>query len=85
MANEPLYPELRDADWLRARYVDEGLSQDQIAELLGFECARATVGQWLRRHGIPARPISAGAPHGRPRWTEGRDLPVGVRNYREGA
>ena len=67
MAGCPRYPELQDPDWLRARYIDEGLSADQIAEMLGFECASQSVLYWLRKHNIPARPQAAPAPHGRPR------------------
>ena len=66
MGRPPKYPELQDADWLRARYVTEGLSTIEIAEMLDFDCAPTTVGNWLRKHGIPARP-----PTGR-EWPERR-------------
>ncbi len=65
------YPDLLNAEWLRARYWDDGLSADQIAELLGFECSQATVGKWLRHHGIPTRGSGEPSPSGRPKWTEG--------------
>lgn len=47
-------PELRDADWLRERYVDEDLTQYEIGEIL--DCSPVTVAAWLREHGIPVRP-----------------------------
>jgi transposase-like protein len=45
---------LEDGAWLRARYLDEGKSCQQIAEELG--CAKMTVHRALRRHGIGGRP-----------------------------
>lgn len=68
----PMYPELQDRDWLHARYVVEGLSQERIAELIDFGCTHKTVGNWLRRHGIPARPRGVRAPATRPGWAEGQ-------------
>ena len=50
-----VYPELGDAEWLRARYVDDGLSADKIAELVDFDCHRQSVWNALCRHGIPRR------------------------------
>lgn len=47
------YPELHDADWLRAR-VREGLSDDKIAELIDFGVSRQAVYAARHRHGIPA-------------------------------
>jgi transposase len=44
---------LEDGAWLRARYLDEGMSCRQIAEELG--CAKMTVYRALRRHGIDRR------------------------------
>ena len=66
------YPDLLNAEWLRARYWDDGLSADQIAELIDFDCAQATVNKWLHRHGIPLRDRTELAPNGRPIWSEGR-------------
>jgi DNA-binding CsgD family transcriptional regulator len=45
---------LDDRDWLRAQYVDEGKSCQQIAEALG--CSAMTVHRALCRHGIACRP-----------------------------
>lgn len=44
---------LRDAEWLRIRYVDQRASRRDIAAQLGV--APSTVGEWLSRHGIEAR------------------------------
>jgi transposase-like protein len=65
--------ELRDAAWLRARYVDEGRSLAQIAAELG--CAKQLVHYWLRTHGIPARTQTrfAGTPAlTNPEWLRAR-------------
>src|SRR6476646_8916680 len=47
-------PELADSDWLRARYIDEGLSTAQIAALL--DCGSPAVRVALIRAGIDRRP-----------------------------
>lgn len=73
------YPELQDPAWLRARYVEDGLSLDGIAELVDFDCSAVTVGYWMRKHGIPARPRTSRAPAGRSVWTEGRAAASTVR------
>lgn len=57
---DPVY---QDEDALRELYVDEQLSQKQIAERLG--CAYSTIHNWLKRHGIERRSISEGQ---RLRW-----------------
>lgn len=44
---------LRDASWLRKRYVDEGLSGRQIA--LQLDTCSDTVHKWLRKHGIEVK------------------------------
>jgi DNA-binding CsgD family transcriptional regulator len=44
---------LRDANWLRRRYVEDELSQYEIAESLGISAR--TVANWLDRHGIEIR------------------------------
>jgi transposase-like protein len=46
--------ELDDADWLRRRYVDAGMSMRAIAEEVG--AASATVSRALRRHSIKQQP-----------------------------
>jgi transposase len=45
--------ELRDEEWLREKYYDEGLKQSAIAELLGT--SQGTVGRYMMQHGITAR------------------------------
>lgn len=44
---------LTNPDWLRARYVDDGLTLKAIATQLG--CCLMTVARALERHGIPRR------------------------------
>jgi len=45
---------LRDAEWLREQYVEQELSQYEVADKLGV--ADVTVGNWMDRHGIDPRP-----------------------------
>jgi len=45
---------LRDAEWLHKQYVEEELSQYEIADKLGV--SGPTVGNWMNRHGIKPRP-----------------------------
>jgi hypothetical protein len=47
-------PKPYDGDWLRARYVDDGLDCVQIGALLGRD--PKTVWSWLKFYGIPTRP-----------------------------
>jgi G:T-mismatch repair DNA endonuclease (very short patch repair protein)/predicted DNA-binding protein YlxM (UPF0122 family) len=42
--------ELRDRDWLRERYCDQGLTMIQIATLLN--CSPYAVWTWIHKHGI---------------------------------
>lgn len=44
---------LRDADWLREKYVDQAMSVIDIAEEI--DSSGSTVEDWLRRHDIPVR------------------------------
>jgi hypothetical protein len=48
------YPELADADWLRARYEMAGETQEEIANRIG--CSRRSISAALARHGIDGRP-----------------------------
>lgn len=45
-----MYPRLQDGEWLREKYVEEGLSTSDIAELVGS--AECVVVEWKQRHGI---------------------------------
>jgi len=45
--------ELSDKEWLRKKYVEEGLGQVEIGEILGV--AQSTVGRYMRKHGIDSR------------------------------
>ncbi len=45
--------ELGDAEWVRSRYVDEGMSIPEIAKILG--CQNMPVHRALVKHGIPRR------------------------------
>jgi hypothetical protein len=58
-------PELHDVDWLRERYVVEGLGTKRIARLLG--CGRQSVMHALRRNGIPIDPASRRFPKNDPK------------------
>jgi hypothetical protein len=60
MPRPAIFPELHDADWLRARYVNEGLQQSEIAALIG--CATASVGHALKRLGVTAKERSEPEP-----------------------
>jgi len=59
------YPQLEDCDWLRAQYVDDGMTLNQIADLVDFDCSAAYVSYALKRAGIKARP--PGVHNARPR------------------
>jgi uncharacterized protein YjcR len=41
----------KDHNWLRRKYIDEGLSMIKIAELAGCSCL--TIFKWIRSYGIP--------------------------------
>jgi predicted transcriptional regulator len=53
MPRPATFHELHDAEWLRARYVNEGLQQSEIATLIG--CSAGAVGRALKRYGITVR------------------------------
>lgn len=48
------YPHLDDRAWLQKSYVEEGMTQAQIAKVIG--CSRSAVALAMDRLGIPARP-----------------------------
>ena len=68
----PVNAFLQDADWLKAKYVDEGLSTTQVAEIA--ECQASLVSQYLRRHGINARTVGSEKGHSRFDNTAKRNL-----------
>lgn len=70
-----------DPDWLRDQYVDQCRSVTDIASELGV--SQATVSLALRRHGIPARPMSV---RSRPQMIAALppDIPPDVRAAVEG-
>lgn len=49
----PLELAVKHAGWLRMKYVDEELSQQDIADIVG--CTRKTVDYWMRKYGIERR------------------------------
>lgn len=57
-SGNPAIKELQDAQWLRDKY-ESGLSTTQIAKELN--CQTTIVSQWLKRHGIQARPVGSKA------------------------
>lgn len=56
------HPGAPDEDWLRARYLVDGLSTQLIAEQLG--CSSQYIRDTMRRYGIPLRPRGGGAKSG---------------------
>lgn len=56
------YPELHDRTWLHARYVEERLTGDQMAELIDFDCTAAAVYAALHRWEIPVRGVGRRRP-----------------------
>lgn len=54
---------LTDGEWMYQKYVEEGLTTVDIAELC--DCVNRTVGNWLHRHGIKTR--SGGRPIAHPK------------------
>jgi hypothetical protein len=54
MPRRATFPDLHDADFLRARYVDEGLKHREIARLIG--CSDVSVGKALQRYGVKRSP-----------------------------
>jgi transposase len=63
--------ELKDEEWLRQRYKNEGMSTGGIAELV--DRGRATISYWLRKHDIETRGRGASTEnmkHQDPDWLE---------------
>ncbi|MCD6148534.1 helix-turn-helix domain-containing protein [bacterium] len=50
-----IHPELYDEKWLRQKYIEEGLSMERIAQLIGT--TSSVVHLALRRCGIPSHPV----------------------------
>lgn len=46
----------KNKSWLSDKYVKERLNTYEIADMC--ECSDATIGRWLKKHGIPARSLS---------------------------
>lgn len=57
-----------DADWLRAAYVERGLSLREVA--VEAECGMRTICRWMKIHGIPTDPTR------QPRRRRGVDHPA---------
>lgn len=47
-----------EREWLEQKYIDEGMSLKQIAELVGAKAPR-TVMRWMSQYQIPTRPAPA--------------------------
>lgn len=47
-----------EREWLERKYIDEGMSLKQIAELVGAHAPR-TVMRWMNQYQIPTRPAPA--------------------------
>lgn len=63
----------KDETWLRARYHEDGLEQDQIAELAGV--STHTIRSWIRRHRLQ-KPLGSWS-SGRTPWNKGRRYTAG--------
>ncbi len=63
----------KDPDWLRQRYVDEGLEQEVIGRLAGV--STHTIRAWVRKHGLQ-KPVGS--------WTKGRIPWNKGKRYRAG-
>jgi transcriptional regulator with XRE-family HTH domain len=50
---------IRDESWLRDKYHDAGLTQEEIAELC--DCAAGTISRWMEKHSIARRPAGSRA------------------------
>lgn len=61
----------RDEEWLREKYVDEGLNSPQIGEMCGV--SQKTVTRWLRKHDIETRGPNRGVNDDKPRPYTERD------------
>jgi len=51
---ESRYPQLDDREWLHERYVEQGMTQAELAAAIG--CSRSAVALAMDRLGVPARP-----------------------------
>jgi len=62
----------RDPKWLRQKYWDEGLSQHQIAKLVGV--SQGVIFDWMKRFAIPGRTLLEAAKRGEEStaWKGGR-------------
>jgi DNA-directed RNA polymerase specialized sigma24 family protein len=49
---------LKDADWLRKKFVEQRMPTGEIAEMCG--CNRSTVQRWARKHGLERRTLHIG-------------------------
>jgi len=58
----------RDEDWLREKYWDEGLNQEEIADLCGSH--RTTIIEWMGRHSIETRDGGAGKGQDNHSWKQ---------------
>lgn len=58
------FEKLRDPEWLRKRYHDDGLSMDGLAREIG--CTAGSVLKAFRRYGIPSKPSKRAAHLNRP-------------------
>jgi transposase len=57
----------KDESWLREKYVDEGKSLREVAEMA--DCSSRTVKEWLDEFGIPTRPTAEPTgPHADREW-----------------
>lgn len=56
----------KDKDWLYKQYVENGLTQEEMAEKA--DCSQHTISRWLRKYGIDTRNISDYSRHVNPTW-----------------
>lgn len=56
----------RDEDWLREQYVQNSLTQQEIADRAG--CSQHTISRWMRRYDICTRNIGDYTEPPKPQW-----------------
>jgi len=79
------YDKLTDESWLRKQLIEKGLTQVEVAEMVGGD--PAVVSQWMKRHGISVDGVEGPNTGGEtvlskgPNWDEQREKRLRVDNY----
>jgi len=72
-------PAHKDPEWLRQRYLEEGLEQDAIGRLAGVSAH--TIRAWVRKHGLQ-KPLGSWST-GRAPWNKGKSYRAGWKHSAE--